>query len=175
MRTNVYVGTSLDGFIAGTDGDIRWLVKYEDSARDDYAEFMTNIDAIVIGRGTYDSILGFPSWPYEKRVFVLSTTLKQVPDSLLDKAKVISMQPKAVLEYLTNEGISNVYVDGGKVIQSFLRDDCVDDITITVAPVLLGHGIPLFGSLEKDLHFDHVGTKVFSNGLVKSHYQRKRS
>jgi dihydrofolate reductase len=174
MKTIVYIGTSLDGFIARKDGEIDWLVKFEKPVKDDYAEFMTNIDAVVIGRGTYEKVLSFPSWPYEKKVFVLSTRLKQIPDQLRGKVTILSMKPRALLKYLSNEGFSNIYVDGGKVIQSFLKDDCIDEMIITKAPVLIGSGIPLFGDLGHDLPFKHVRTKGYSNGLVKSHYKRKR-
>jgi dihydrofolate reductase len=174
MKTIVYIGTSLDGFIARNDGKIDWLVKFEKPVKDDYTKFMVKIDAVVIGRGTFEKVLTFPSWPYEKEVYVLSTSIKQIPDKLKGKVIVLSMKPRALLKYLSNEGLSNIYVDGGKVIQSFLKDDCIDEMIITTAPVLIGSGIPLFGEFDKDLPFKHVRTKVYSNGLVKSHYKRKR-
>jgi dihydrofolate reductase len=173
-RTFVYIGTSLDGFIARKDGDIGWLVKYENSVKGDFAEFISTIDAIVIGRGTFESVLSFPSWPYDKKVFVLSTTLAHIPESLNGKVTVLSMKPKDLLGYLSAEGYSRAYVDGGKVIQGFLEQDCIDELIITRVPDLIGTGIPLFGVLQQDLAFEHRQTRVFSNGLVKSHYQRKR-
>ncbi len=84
------------------------------------------------------------------------------------------MQPKALLNYLSKEGFSNIYVDGGKVIQGFLNEDCIDELIITKVPVLIGSGISLFGDLDHDLSFEHIQTKIFSDGLVKSHYKRKR-
>jgi dihydrofolate reductase len=149
-------------------------VKYEDSVREDYAEFISTIDAIVMGRGTFEAVLSFPSWPYTKKVFVLSTTLTQIPESLNGKVTVLSTKPQDVLTHLSAEGHSNVYVDGGKVIQSFLEEDLIDELIMTRVPELIGTGIPLFGHLSHDLAFEHRQTKVFSNGLVKSHYQRKR-
>jgi dihydrofolate reductase len=174
MKTIVYIGTSLDGFIARKDGDIDWLVQFEDSVKDDYAEFISRIDATVMGRGTFEKVLTFPSWPYEKEVFVLSTRLKQIPDKLKGKATLLSMNPRELLNYLSNEGFSNIYVDGGKVVQGFLKEDCIDELIITKVPVLIGSGIPLLGDLDHDLQFKHVRTKVFSNGLVMSHYERMR-
>jgi dihydrofolate reductase len=174
MKTIVYIGTSLDGFIARKDGEIDWLVKFEKPVRGDYAEFIGKIDAVVMGRGTFEKVLTFPSWPYKKKVFVLSNTIKQVPAKLRGKVTVLSMKPRELLNYLSKEGFSTIYVDGGKVIQSFLKEDCIDELIITKAPVLIGSGIPLFGYLDHDLQFKHVGTKIFSNGLVKSHYKRKR-
>ena len=173
MKTHVYIGTSLDGFIARKDGDLDWLVKFEGrEIQDSYQEFIGKIDAIVIGRGTFEKVLTFPSWPYDRKVFVLSTTIKELPATLKDKATVLSMKPNELLSYLSDEGISNIYVDGGKVIQAFLREDCIDEMIITKVPVLLGKGIPLFGEIDNLLSFDHIQTNVFSNGLVKSHYIR---
>ena len=175
MKTTVYVGTSLDGFIARKDGDIDWLVKYQDKeVHESYNEFISRIDAMVIGRGTYEKVLGFPEWPYEKKVFVLSTSLKQISGILNEKATLVAMKPAELLNYLSDKGFSNIYIDGGKVIQSFLREDLVDELIITKVPELIGTGIPLFGYLDNDLRFEHIKTNIYSDGLVKSQYKRKR-
>ena len=175
MRTIIYIGTSLDGFIAREDGDIHWLQQFNNSdVFRSYESFIKKIDAIIIGRGTYEKVLSFPSWPYEKNVFVLSSTLQQIPDKLKNKVTVLSMQPSELLNYLSNKGYSNIYIDGGKVIQGFLKEDCVDELIITRVPVLIGKGIPLFGYLDNDLSFTHLRTDVYADGLVKSHYERKR-
>jgi dihydrofolate reductase len=175
MKTMVYIGTSLDGFIARKDGEIDWLTRFaNDEAIHAYEEFMSGIDAIVIGRGTFEKILTFPSWPYEKKAFVLSTSLKQLPDTLTDKAVLLSMKLKELLGYLSGMGFSSIYVDGGKVIQSFLKEDLIDDLIISKVPLLIGNGIPLFGLLAADLQFKHIRTEVQSNGLVRSYYKRQR-
>ena len=175
MRTTVYVGTSLDGFIARKDGDIGWLVKYQNKeVHDSYNEFISRIDAMVIGKGTFEKVLTFPEWPYEKKVFVLSTSIKQIPEIVKEKATLAAMKPADLLNYLSEKNFSNIYVDGGKVIQSFLKEDLVDELIITKVPELIGSGIPLFGVLDKDLQFEHVKTNVYSNGLVKSYYNRRR-
>jgi dihydrofolate reductase len=175
MKTTVYVGTSLDGFIARKDGNIDWLVKYQNKeVHDSYNEFINRIDAMVIGRGTYEKVLSFPEWPYEKKVFVLSTSLKQIPGTLNEKATLIAMKPAVLLNYLSDKGFSNIYVDGGKVIQSFLKEDLIDELIITRVPELIGTGIPLFGYLDNDLRFEHIKTNIYSDGLVKSQYERKR-
>ena len=175
MKTTVYVGTSLDGFIARKDGDIDWLVKDQNKeVHDSYYEFISRIDAMVIGRGTYEKVLSFPEWPYEKKVFVLSTSLKQIPGTLNEKATLVDMKPAALLNYLSDKGFSNIYVDGGKVIQSFLKEDLIDELIITRVPELIGTGIPLFGYLDNDLRFEHIKTSIYSDGLVKSQYERKR-
>ena len=172
---HVYIGTSLDGFIARTDGDINWLVKYGDAdAVEAYNEFMTAIDAIVIGRGTFEKVLEFPAWPYDRPVFVLSRTLKNLPDSINDGATVLSLNPADLLRHLSDKGFRAAYIDGGKVIQSFLAEDLIDSLIIAKVPVIIGSGLPLFGSLDFDIAFDHSQTKIYPNGLVRSYYKRKR-
>lgn len=115
MKTSVYTGSSLDGFIARKDGEIDWLVKFaNDEAIQSYEEFMSRIDAIVIGRGTFEKVLTFPSWPYQKKVFVLSTTINEIPEMARNKITILSMQPNELLSYLSKEGFLNIYVDGGR-------------------------------------------------------------
>jgi dihydrofolate reductase len=175
MRTSIYIGTSLDGFIARKDGNIEWLVKFEnEEVSNGFKRFIGKIDAIVMGRNTFETVLGFPDWPYDIPVVVLSTTLKQIPADLEGKVEILSLGPKDVLNYLSRKGHSAVYIDGGHVIQSFLREDCIDEMIITKVPVLIGSGISLFGYLENDLQFEHINTKKYSNGLITSHYKRKR-
>jgi dihydrofolate reductase len=175
MKTFVYIGISLDGFIAKTDGNIDWLVQFESQeVTDSYLEYMSQIDAIVIGRGTFEKVLSFPIWPYNKKVFVLSNSVKLVPDSIKESVTILAMKPRELLDFLSNLGFSNIYIDGGNVIQGFLKEDCIDEMIITTVPVLIGSGISLFGSLENDLSFIHKSTDVYSNGLVKSRYKRKR-
>ena len=113
-------------------------------------------------------------WPYEKKVFVLSSSPKQIPGTLNEKATLVALKPPALLSYLSDKRFSNIYVDGGKVIQSFLKEDLIDELIITKVPELIGSGIPLFGYLDNDLQFEHIQTNIYSDGLVKSHYIRKR-
>lgn len=175
MKIKVFIGTSLDGFIARSDGDIGWLERFADGdAVKAYEEFTSTVDAFVIGRGTFEKVLRFPSWPYEKHVFVLSTSLTKVPEKAWPEVTVLSMEPGALLHYLAGKGYSVIYVDGGKVIQEFLKADLIDEMIISRVPVLIGSGIPLFGHLDNDLHFRHVRTHTSSNGLVRSHYERIR-
>ena len=175
MKTSVYIGTSLDGFIARENGDIGWLTQFaNEEAFRDYNAFMNRIDAIVIGSGTFEKVLTFPKWPYQKKVFVLSNRLKQVPDALKEQVTLHTLQPAALLEHLSGEGFSNIYVDGGKVIQSFLKENLIDELIISRVPVLIGSGIPLFGGLTDDLYFQHIQTEVYANGLAKNYYERKR-
>ena len=175
MRTIVYIGTSLDGFIARKDGDIDWLTQFaDDEAIYAYEEFMNRIDAIVIGRGTFEKVLTFSSWPYEKKVFVLSNSIKELPNALRDKVILRSMKPEELLSYLSSMGFSSIYIDGGKVIQDFLKKDMIDEMIIAKAPILIGSGIPLFNYIDTDLQFKHIRTEVQSNGLIRSYYERER-
>ena len=120
MKISVYIGTSLDGFIARKDGNIDWLVEFaNDEAILAYQEFINRIDAIIIGRGTFEKVLSFPTWPYEREVFVLSTSIKQLPDVKREKVTVLSMKPRVLLKHLSDKGFSSIYVDGGKVIRVF--------------------------------------------------------
>ena len=174
MNTIVYVGTSLDGFIARTNGEFDWLSQFaNDEAIRAYEELINRVDAIVIGRGTFEKVLTFPSWPYEKKVFVLSTSITEAPAGIGKKVTILSMDPEALLSHLSTMGYSNIYIDGGKVIQSFLKGDLVNELIVSKVPTLIGSGIPLFGYLDHDLEFNHIRTDVCSNGLVRSYYERK--
>lgn len=175
MKTTVYIGASLDGFIARKDGDINWLVQFDSSETiKAYEEFMSRIDAIVMGKGTFEKVLTFPSWPYEKKVFLLSSSIKQVPDKLSEKVTILSMKPDELLSYLSDKGFSNIYVDGGNVIQGFLKENLIDELIISRAPIIIGSGIPLFSYLDNDISFTHIKTAAYANGLVCSYYERKQ-
>lgn len=176
MAVYVYVATSLDGFIATSDGGVDWLMEIPNPDKSDYgyAEFMKGIDALVMGRNTFETVLNFGSWPYSKPVFVLSETLTEVPDSVTDKVEIISGPLDTLLSRLRDRGHFNLYVDGGRVIQSFLEEDLVDEMIITRVPIILGEGIPLFGRLTKRLKFEHKKTELLNEKLSKSHYARVR-
>ncbi|KAB2877895.1 dihydrofolate reductase [bacterium] len=175
MKTTVYIGTSLDGFIAREDGNIDWLEQFaNEEAFSAFGEFISRIDVFLIGRGTFEKVLTFSPWPYTKPVFVLSSSIKEVSDALKDKVTLLSRPPKDVLRHLSEKGFTNIYVDGGKVIQSFLKEDLIDELIISTVPVLIGSGIPLFGRLDSDLLFRHIRTETCSNGLVRSYYEKNR-
>ena len=175
MKTSVYVGTSLDGFIARKNGDFDWLNPFNNKeVYESYNEFIKNIDAMVIGRGTFETVLKFSEWPYNRKVFVLSSSIKETPSVLKDKVTILSGKPTEVLNHISKQSFFNLYIDGGKVIQDFLKEDLIDEMIITQVPILIGNGISLFGETEKDIQFTHLRTDVYSNGLVKNHYVRKK-
>jgi dihydrofolate reductase len=177
MKTNVYIATSLDGFIAKKDGNLDWLneIPNPDGSDFGFSEFLSTIDAIVMGKNTYEKILTFPEWPYIKPVFVLSNTIKTLPESLTKKAELMSGNPGEILINLKKMNFQSVYIDGGLTINEFLKEDLIDILIITRIPVVLGNGIPLFSSLHNELQFEHVDTIVYNSSLVKSCYKRKRT
>ncbi|PYQ50784.1 MAG: deaminase [Acidobacteria bacterium] len=171
MRVSVFVGTSVDGFIARADGGLDFLPEGGGEPHG-YDEFIASVDAIVIGRKTFETVLAFPSWPYgDKRVVVLST--RPLDFSALRGAVVEQMAgpPAEIVARLAATGSHHLYVDGGITIQGFLRAGLVQRLVITRVPVLIGEGIPLFGSLPRDVRLRHVMTRHFPSGLVQSEYQ----
>lgn len=173
--TVVYIATSLDGFIARPDGAIDWLGEPPEGEDYGWAEFIAGIDAIVMGRVTFEQVLTFGAWPYEGTpLVVLSRTIDTVPERLRGKAEISSSPPDVLLRELAARGCRRVYVDGGAVIQSFLRDDLIDELVINTLPVLIGEGIPLFGALPGDLAWKHLSTEAYPKGLVMSRYRRRR-
>jgi len=169
---HVFIAASLDGYIARNDGDIEWLIPYSEMGEDHgYHAFTDSIDGIVMGRGSFEKALTFSTWLYDKPVIVMSRSLKDVPGPLASKVTIASQSPEAVMQDLAAQGMRRVYVDGGKIIQSFLRARLIADMIVTHVPVLLGSGIPLFGEQESDIALRHVSTTSFPSGLVQSKYE----
>lgn len=177
MSNIVYIATSLDGYIATKDGGIDWLhdIPNPDQSDFGFAEFMNSIDALIMGRNTFEKVLTFGQWPYAKKVFVLSNTLTQVPEHLTNKVEIVSGPLGGVMETLQNRGLQNFYIDGGRVIQSFLKESLIDELIVTTIPILLGDGIPLFGTMEQQTKLTHVKTTIYNDSLVKSHYKINRA
>lgn len=174
MANIVYIAASLDGYIADDNDNIDWLINLPNPDNSDFgfSEFMEWIDALVMGRKTFEVVSGFEEWPYRKPVFVLSSSLEKIPESLREKAELILGEPKEIVESLRLRGYNNLYVDGGKTIQSFLEQNLIDEMIITHAPILLGSGKPLFGKMSGKIQFKHISTEVYENGLVKSRYMK---
>ena len=178
MKKNiVFIAKSLDGFIAGKNGELDWLhaIPNPDNLDMGYNQLMDDTDAILMGRTTFETVLGFGGeWPYRKHVFVLSNSLREVPGELNDKVTLINGTPQEILKKVHEKGYFNLYIDGGRTVQNFLREDLIDELRITTIPILLGGGFPLFGDLASPLEFEHIESKVFLNQLVQDHYRRKR-
>jgi dihydrofolate reductase len=132
---------------------------------------MATVDALVIGRNTYETVLGFDTWPYARKpVFVLSTrSLAKAPAGAL--VEHIEGSPADVVSLLERRGVQHIYVDGGITIQAFLRAGLIQHLTVTRVPVLIGTGIPLFGELLRDIALTHIATHQYASGLVKSEYR----
>jgi dihydrofolate reductase len=170
MKASVFVGTSVDGFIARIDGALDFLPPGGGEPHG-YDEFMASVDAMVIGRKTYETVLAFDTWPYgQKPVFVLSTRpIAPAPDGA-----VVEHLPgplTAVPSQLAARGIQHVYVDGGITVQGFLRAGLIQRLIITRVPVLIGTGIPLFGPTTRDIRLKHIATRQYASGLVQSEYE----
>jgi len=179
-RGRVFIGVSLDGYIARDDGDIDWLTDppqnrthrpgNDDRPAQTWETFFPAVDHLVMGRGTYEKVLSFDEWPYSrKRTIVLSNTL-----ATTDPRITIARSVEAVCELLAARSAQQVYVDGGRVIQSFLRADLLDELTVCVAPVLLGDGQRLFGDLDADIWLELVASHIGDGGMVHTTYRVHR-
>jgi dihydrofolate reductase len=172
---HIFVGTSLDGYIARADGSIDWLIG-SPSAKEDYGydRFIATIDGIAMGRKTYESVIGLGDWSYPRPVLVVSRTMTDADlrADLTGRVEVTSLTPQGILEEAERRGWKRIYVDGGKLIQSFLREGLITDMTLSALPILIGSGTPLFGPLNGDMAFKHTGTDTFPSGMVQSRYTR---
>lgn len=177
MANIVYIGTSLDGYISGPDGDLGWLEYVPVPEGDDlgFSDFMDRIDAVVMGRKTFETLIGFGvGWHYPKPGIILSSTMTSAPKAFADHVEFASGTPGEIVKLAKSRGFENLYIDGGVTIQRFLRDDLIDEMIITTIPVLLGGGDQLFGDLDQRLDFEHVETTVLLKQMVKRRYRRKR-
>ena len=173
----VFIAKSLDGFIAGKNGELDWLHSIPNPDNNDmgYNQLMDEVDAIIMGRTTFETVLGFGGeWPYSKHVFVLSNALNELPDELTNKVTLMKGSPREILHQVHEKGFNRLYIDGGRTVQNFLKEDLIDELRITTIPILLGGGFPLFGDLAYPLEFKHIESHLFLNQLVQNHYRRKR-
>lgn len=171
----VYIATSLDGYIADKNGGIDWLHEVDNPEGSDlgFMDFMAGVDAMIMGRTTYETVLGFGvDWPYPVPVFVLSTTLQEVAKGYKDKVFLVNDSIENVLQQVHNKGFKNLYIDGGRTIQSFLKKGLIDELCITTIPIVLGGGSPLFCDLEAPQRYQLVKSEVLLNQLVKNTYKK---
>ncbi|MFT2817726.1 dihydrofolate reductase family protein [Leifsonia sp. A12D58] len=174
FAASVFIGTSLDGFIARENGDIEWLTKWDAVLGDTgFDAFFASIDTLVVGRNTYETVREFEPWPYEgKRVLVFSRTMagRHTADEL-EPLTSIHDSLDEVVTTLNDDGARRVYVDGGQTIQTFLRAGLITDMIISRAPVLLGSGIPLFGPLDHDIELSLTGMRQLNGGFSQTTYK----
>jgi dihydrofolate reductase len=173
MRASVFVGVSVDGFIARANHELDFL-EAGGAEPHGYEEFIATVDTIVMGRRTFEVVLGFGVWPYgDRRVVVLSSQPLDLSAASARGGRVVQMNgsPADVAARLSAEGAQHVYVDGGRTVQGFLRAGLVQRLVITRVPILIGGGIPLFGALVGDVRLRHVATKAFPGGNVQTEYE----
>lgn len=175
----VFIATSVDGYIAQPDGDLAWLTDppaeqrhvsahHGQDAPPDYDAFTSRISHLVMGRGTYEKVLTFDPWPFERfSVVVISTTLVHGEDNRI--AVVSSIDEACAL--LDRQSATEVYVDGGQIVSAFLARGLIDELTITRAPVLLGQGLPLFHALPHETRLIHCGTSTTTSGMTSTRYR----
>ncbi|GAB5416670.1 MAG: dihydrofolate reductase family protein [Crocinitomicaceae bacterium] len=174
-KNKVFIATSIDGYIADKNGGIDWLHNVPNPDGDDmgYAAFMDEVDALIMGRNTFDTVRSFDmDWPYSKPVFVLSNRLKEIPREYTGKVFLVNGELPEILHEIRRKGHQNIYIDGGSTIQSFLRQGLIDTMIITQIPIVLGGGIPLFGDLESPQKFNCVETKRFLGSVVQSRFEK---
>ncbi len=176
LRACVFIATSLDGFIARPEGDLDWLdaaaAELSEDVDGGYAEFMADVDALVMGRKSFEKVLSFGQWPYgDTEVVVLSRGRIDIPSELPETVRVAAGSPDEICSMLAGEGKRKLYIDGGQTIQGFLAAGRIDELIITVAPVLIGQGISLFGSLPRDIRLELIETRTYPGGMVQLHYR----
>jgi dihydrofolate reductase len=170
MMASVFVGTSLDGFIARSNGAFDFLPA-DGGEPHGYEEFIASVDAIVMGRKTFETVLTLGGWPYgDKRVVVLSSRPVELSAAIGGVVEQMAGTPAQIVSQLAASGAHHLYIDGGITIQQFLRAGLIQRLIITRVPVLIGEGIPLFGSLSHDVRLRHIATRHYPSGLVSSEY-----
>jgi dihydrofolate reductase len=173
MQVSVFVGVSVDGFMARPNHDLDFLP--EDCEPHGYDEFIASVDTLVIGRNTFEKVLTFGQWPYgQKRVVVLSgrpVDLTVVGGDVERTVEHMGGAPADIVARLEASGARHAYIDGGITIQRFLYAGLIQRMTVTRVPVLIGQGIPLFGGLLHDVKLRHVATRTYPSGLVQSEYE----
>jgi dihydrofolate reductase len=173
-----FIACSLDGFIARTDGSLDWLTEGWPQVSHDhgYAEFMDGVDAVAMGRATFDVVRTFEPWPFEKPVMVLSRTLSadKLPQDLRAKVTILADGPHAVRRHAATQGWNAVYVDGGQMLSAFITEGLLDSLTVTRLPVLIGTGRPLFAAGGEDRKLVMTASKAFETGFVQTTYGFER-
>jgi dihydrofolate reductase len=171
---HVFIATSLDGFIARPHGGLDWLIKQRTAGEDHgFDTMMESVDGLIMGRRTFQDVLCYDDWPYRKPVVVMSRSLSEadIPEELQGRVRISELTPERIMQQLDSEGWARAYVDGGALIRSFLRAGLIADMVLTRIPILIGSGRPLFGDLDHDIDLEHVETRDFPSGLVRSTYQ----
>lgn len=172
-----FLAVSLDGCIARSDGRLDWLDAANAAAPPGedfgYAAFYAGVDAVVMGRGTFETVAGFDVWPFDGKPTVVLTSRPAALGAarFADRIDALDATPAEAAARCAAAGARRLYIDGGETIRRFLAAGLLDELTLTVIPVALGEGRRLFGPLEKDLALDHVTTRTFDCGYVQLAYR----
>lgn len=168
VKISAFIATSIDGFIARKDGSLDWLDGVQATDEDcGFQGFYAGVDTIIMGRKTYEVVSSFSEWPYtEKRVIVLSYSLSEFNPH----AECYAGDIKALIERLASEGVKHIWVDGGICINSFVKERLIDEMTLSIIPVILGSGIRLLNEFDKDYPCKLMRSQAFSNGIVQTTY-----
>ncbi len=173
---HIMMAMSLDGFVARPDHALDWLNKQATQSEDHgFAAFQDRMDVIIMGSGSLRTVLEFGEWPYTIPCIVMSRTMTdaEIPGDLRDKVEVSTLEPKALIDSLEERGLKRAYVDGGAVIRSFIQAGLIEDMKISIVPILLGEGIRIFGSNDTDIDLELVSSTPFPSGLVDLEYKVK--
>jgi dihydrofolate reductase len=172
----LYIATSLDGYIARADGSVDWLDSFPHPEGEDYgyAEFYAGIGTVVMGRVTYEQVLGFDvDWPYSDRKTLVATSRK-VYELQTENTRLLTEISRPNIEKIKTESRQDAWlIGGGEVIKAFHNIDAIDEILLTMFPVVLGEGIPLFPSGSRETRLDLQRCKAFDSGIVNLTYRKK--
>lgn len=168
-KISVYIATSIDGYIARSDGSLDWLDQVGGFDEDyGFKNLLDSIDAVILGRKTYEIASSVVDWPYKgKRTVILSNTLKTVRND----AELFRGDITQLVSQLNSDGIKHAWIDGGATISQFLDLQMVDSMTLSIIPVILGNGIPLFNVIGKELPCSLVSSQSYPSGLVQIIYE----
>ncbi|WP_108790758.1 dihydrofolate reductase family protein [Falsiruegeria mediterranea] len=173
---HIMMAMTLDGFVARKDHALDWLFKQPSGNEDHgFVDFMDSVDVLVMGTGSLRTVLGFDMWPYDKPVVVLSRSMTKddLPSDLRDKVEFSTAAPKDLWESFAERGFERVYVDGGAIIQSFLKAGLINDMKVSMIPILIGDGIRIFGDIDHDIDLELQSATSFPSGLVDLVYRVK--
>ncbi|MBF0379570.1 MAG: dihydrofolate reductase [Magnetococcales bacterium] len=174
LTGHIYMATSLDGFVARNNHSLDWLMKQKIEGEDHgFDDFMDSVNGIIMGSGSFKNVLTLGPWPYKKPVIVMSRSLvdEDIPTELKGKVRLTQLSQQELMLSLEKEGWKRAYVDGGKLVQSFIRSGLIQDMTITSIPILIGDGLRLFGPVDNDIDLELTKSESFSSGLVQNHYK----
>lgn len=173
MKVSAFIAVTADGFIARKNGALDWIPSTEGMDEDfGFQPFLESVDALVMGRKTYEFVVASHQWPYgNKKVFVLSDSLKSLSSAIPSSVEIKPPIAGDIYSELKEMGLLHVYVDGGQTIQSFLNAGLLSELILTQIPILIGDGVRLFGKTKKDIKLKHIETMVYTNGFVQNHYE----